>query len=39
MDKKNIIFHLKVKVISTRFGRLKEKDSFYSDIFFTHEKA
>ena len=42
MNKKNNenrVFHLKVEAHSTRFGKLKEQNSLYSEIFFSHEEA
>ena len=39
MSNKNKVFHLKVEVHSTRFGKLKEKNSQYSELFFSHREA
>ena len=38
-DNRNRVFHLKVEAHSTRFGKLKEKYSQYSELFFSHEEA
>ena len=38
-DKKNTVYHLQIEAYSRKFDRLKEKNSIYSKVLFSHEAA